>query len=89
MPTVKENLIAAKALIDSPAKWADWNRFSERRCIYEVALSLDDDRLAVISALIAECIKTVGHDRLSHFNDDPDTTHSALMSLFDRAIANA
>lgn len=87
MPTVRENLIAAKALIDSPAKWADWDRFSERRCIYEVALSLEQDREPVIGALRAECVKTVGHDRLSHFNDYPDTTHADIMALFDRAIA--
>ncbi len=84
--SVRENLIKAKAMIDAPAKWADWDRFSERKCIYEVVLSLEKDREEVQRALRVECVKVTGHDRLSHFNDHPDTTHSDIMALFQRAI---
>lgn len=91
MATVKDNLIAAKALIDSPEKWGKgWPVAGGAMCIYMATTTSTEETAdcgEAEDALRSVCVERVGHDRLSHFNDAPETTHADVMDLFDRAIA--
>lgn len=95
MATVKDNLIAAKALIDTPAKWIKGtseldgcfcaigalNRISPPLGHYDDLTPPDPAYEALVSALPdGECF-------VARFNDEPATTHADIMDLFDRAIA--
>jgi hypothetical protein len=93
MSTVKENLIAAKALIDTPEKWIKGS-FHKAGCFCAVgALGMAsngnpenwgyDEREALLRALPVDAVAY----SVALFNDDPDTTHADIMALFDRAIA--
>ena len=88
--SVRNNLIAARALIDTPEKWGKGEEIGSagRKDIY-LALCWDKFSAPSCEALRAECVKIVGHDRLFHFNDHPDTAHTDIMDLFDRAIEAA
>jgi len=92
MTTVKDNLIAARALIDTPERWIKGeSRIGDCFC----ALGA----IGVVSGPGAEPGLWNGcHEALAHavpngdlyvarFNDDPDTTHADILALFDRAIA--
>lgn len=91
MKTVKESLIAAKALIDTPEKWIKGELHTKRGaqhcyCIYGALAQVvrtEEDDAGVVRALRA----VAPHRYLSVFNDDPATTHADIMALFDRAIA--
>lgn len=101
MATVKENLIAAKALIDTPEKWGKGAFEVSPGCLCAfgaIARALDPDidfecdgvgisreDRALAQALPDGWMKTVG--MIDSFNDHPDTTHADIMALFDRAIA--
>lgn len=100
MATVKENLIAAKALIDMPEKWRKDPSSREKSCCAIVATNrvteLDQGGkeaglwAALYSALpphwrLAQNDTQHGW-RVGEFNDHPDTTHSDIMALFQRAI---
>lgn len=98
MPTIKENLIAARALIDTPEKWGKGDGISapkgclcaESACF--VATESEADKNAAWEALedaLPEPWRTrcIEEDLAVHwFNDHPDTTHADIMALFDRAI---
>jgi hypothetical protein len=93
---VKENLIAARALIDMPEKWGKGSRGlrGTRECAMTAcgALKLkshefDGVRLALTAALPHGSDLTA--PAVVRFNDDPSTTHTDIMALFDRAIASA
>lgn len=99
MATVKENLIAAKALIDTPEKWSkgDWSDNGGCLCALGAAnlaatgmfdcVKHDLER-ALEAALPTGFRTTSGNLRLvPRFNDHRDTTHADIMALFDRAIA--
>ncbi len=96
MATVRENLIAAKALIDAPDKWA--------KC----AIS-DDGTMCALRAIEAVCGLTYSEGyyvpegqalqralddmngpengvAVGPYNDARSTTHDDIMALFDRAI---
>lgn len=89
--TVRENLIAAKALIDTPDKWIK-DRFADGGCFCAAgALKYGSGfeagevwESAEYKALLAQ---VPGGRPLPSFNDDPNTTHADIMALFDRAIA--
>lgn len=87
MATVKENLIAAKALIDAPEKWVkgmpqpDKKKFCAMAAIGAVCNEWSGPRGALLAALPDRFVGGV-----MDFNDHPDTTHSDIMALFQRAI---
>lgn len=101
MATVKENLIAAKALIDTPEKWGRGDYENEAGCLcaygaimkakYGFVLEYDDGPFSEDHALMHALppLSGVKFDLadVSAFNDHPDTTHADIMALFDRAIA--
>ena len=78
--SLKDDLIAAKALIDTPEKWED--------CTLQNAvlqsIDLDPDRWLAARHALLQCLP--GHPGLVTFQYDPDTTHADIMSLFDAAI---
>lgn len=96
MASVRENLIAAKALIDTPEKWGKGAFISGSSgclCVLGalgVAARSDayawnyQDANALLSVLP---FKASSETSLAKFNDDPRTTHADVMALFDRAIA--
>lgn len=94
MASVKENLIAAKTLIDTPEKWTKggWRRSG---CYCAIGALLEVKGLQGISGfaeaeeeqLRAALPEPFWGDVVENFNDDPNTTHEMIMQLFDRAIA--
>jgi len=100
-PTVKENLIAAKALIDTPEKWTKNPQSTEPACAYaavglacngkvlgqNVFTSTPDEMEAQTHLAAFLPIEFSGDIDVIRFNDHPDTTHADIMALFDRAIA--
>jgi hypothetical protein len=92
--TVKDNLIAAKALIADPANWAKSGEVDPRKGRYCAAVACNDfaDAPRMFEALRAAFpVEYVGRGgwvtELFDFNDLPSTTHADIMALFDRAIA--
>lgn len=94
-----DDLKAAKALIEDPAKWgkgmASWERaYSEPAafplCAYGACRAANVmtyvDVGAALQQQLPEPFATMD---VAVFNDDPRTTHADIMALFDRAIANA
>lgn len=102
MATVKENLIAARALIDTPEKWIKGNlQNAEETCfcaygaIAKVSRTYPNwsvDGFSMETSLRAALPSTFTPDPngilyVAQFNDHPSTTHADIMALFDRAIA--
>lgn len=89
--TLRDDLIAAKALIDTPDKWCKGRMYSRdgRMCAFGALYcgfrSRDEDYVDALMLLNAQSPK----GRLSAFNDAPETTHADIMALFDRAIEAA
>lgn len=86
MSTVKDNLIAARALIDTTEKF---RTKSAMMAVIEVPMN-NDVWLALKSAVPAEFVHDDGeyaHTRQYQYTSHPDTTHADIISLFDRAIA--
>lgn len=96
MATVKENLIAAKALIDTPQKWKK-NGWGSNGCycalgalmrasnahVLRIVDRSNPDTKALLSAVPEPFESVVA------YNDHSSTTHADIMALFDRAIAAA
>lgn len=96
MATVKENLIAARALIEDQRSWSrgldgpgmcaimalEKAMGLDRRCAYST-----QEYTALNDALPAEWIKSNGRGSVGFFNDERG--HLATLALFDRAIAAA
>lgn len=87
--SVKDDLIAARALIDTPEKWGKGDntylRTSGPACAHEACRRASPEtheglRQALRAALPSGWISTPA------FNDHPDTTHADIMALFQRAI---
>ncbi len=93
---VRDNLIAARALIDTPEKWQKGRFRSERktyRCycalgaLFEVC-GTGTDALASCRAALINALPVAWQPRMTaRYNDLPSTTHADILSLFDRAIA--
>lgn len=92
--SLKDDLIAAKALIDTPEKWIKGS-FCVNGC--RCALGA----IFTVSAIDGEWSEAKEHQlieavsdslpepwkaNLISFNDHPDTSHADIMALFDRAI---
>jgi hypothetical protein len=91
MGTVKENLIAARALIDTPEKWVQ-GAFEDGGGLCAIGacgvVTTGDPQNwqpAERAALLAFVPAEVGSVML--YNDADTTTHADIMALFDRAIA--
>jgi hypothetical protein len=86
--TVRDNLIAARALIDTPEKWVNGALQSGNcRCAVGAALDATDylSGWEAVNALAKQLPSPFHH--VPTFNDHPDTTHADILALFDRAIA--
>jgi hypothetical protein len=98
--SVKEALIAAKAMIETPETWIK-NEFEAEGCYCALgAVSMvltgdaDYDKNWYIGSTdkVALALAAQLPDRfayVSDFNDDPATTHNDVLQLFDRAIEAA
>lgn len=92
MASTRENLIAAKALIDTPEKWGKGTYEPSPGC-YCALGALDAaseggrwtpfEVMAALTIALPDSAKDI-----VAFNDDPNTTHADIMALFDRAIAS-
>lgn len=90
--TLHDDLVAAKALIDTPEKWGKGN-YDKDGCMCAMGALM-----AVTAASSWAVIGTPIHVALTQalpdgqfavvpFNDEDETTHADVMALFDRAIA--
>lgn len=102
--SVKDDLIAARALIDTPEKWGRITRFdiAEGKVSANAAIKMvaENDYLKH-SPIFAERYREMHRmiERvapaldspfvLATYNNDPDTTHADILALFDRAIEAA
>jgi hypothetical protein len=96
---LKDDLIAAKALIDTPEKWLkdaadDFEACCALRAIERVhgtgfsSYSKHPEYAALQDALPPEWVRDNPDRPVGVYNDHPTTTHADIMALFDRAIAN-
>lgn len=87
--SLADDLIAARALIDTPEKWCK-GKMSDGKGRYCALGACYADQAAgerVLSAIYEVGVPNSGF--LARFNDDPTTTHADVMALFSRAIASA
>lgn len=101
MGTWKEVLIKAKALIDTPEKWIkdEFCDFRGGYCALGAAAhaagmnpdEADQNGYEEFQQLCELLTRQTPDEYRSivDFNDDPDTTHAEIMSLFDAAIEAA
>jgi hypothetical protein len=95
MATVRQNLIAAKALIDTPEKWVK-GALKTGDCLCAMGavhavlpknyhgLISDTAQFRALQSALPDGFRW----SVPSFNDDPSTTHADIMALFDRAIAS-
>lgn len=100
--TLKTDLIAAKALIDTPEKWGRGEKSFVARtgptCIAGACARTSGGwiggRYKTMWDALSAKLSAKKYPReygqhggdLVTFNDDPNTTHTQIMRLFDRAI---
>jgi hypothetical protein len=93
--TLKSDLTAARALIDTPEKWTQHNpsAVTNTYCIVTATALGRSYANAARANLALHCTAALRGreimDNLINFNDDPATTHADVLRLFDRAIAAA
>lgn len=97
MATVKKSLAAAKALIDTPEKWAQHSYQTGMGCMCVIGalakalghnpLNDTPPDLGAPERALDKAAREVGFGNAVHLNDDLRTTHADIMALFDRAIA--
>lgn len=103
--SLRDDLIAAKALIDTPEKWRKDDSDDYDGCCAIVAANRvsgsrrydpDNPRQSRMwQAFYAELPEAYRQSSgasgafIGDFNDHPDTTHADIMALFDRAIEAA
>lgn len=87
--SLKDDLIAARALIDSPEKWGKGSpRPFGCLCAMDAlsrGVDLQPSRFVAARAALTASLKR-GAKHVAQFNDWPSTTHADIMALFDRAI---
>jgi hypothetical protein len=97
--TLADDLRAARALIDTPEKWGrhTFRDDAGRLCVRGACgaavggvfggAGARDVEWALLKVLPKWVRQSAGPlSMLANFNDDPATTHSDVLSLFDRAI---
>lgn len=90
--TVKEDLIASKALIDTPDKWINghahkWAGGQEScHCAWGAIVKTCRKKSLTEQRAVIRSLGFYVDDGLIKFNDLSSTTHSDIMALFDRAI---
>lgn len=97
MASVKDYLIAARTLIDTPEKWGKNFYYESDGCLCIVgavgkAMGLPASGGQLCGSLIRPLNEALPdtapiRNHLPSYNDHPDTTHADIMALFDRAIA--
>ena len=98
MSSVRENLIAAKALITDPKKWGR-EEYHDTLTGCMCAYGAIGGALGSINwwnvehspeALALEAALPPGDwlSNVARYNDAPDTDHADIMALFDRAISS-
>lgn len=85
--TLRDDLIKAKALIDTPEKWLQ-GALKRNGCFCAMGAGLETRNDEVLFAL-QHHLPNPAWDTIPGFNDAPTTTHADIMALFDRAIAAA
>jgi hypothetical protein len=91
--SVKQNLIAAKLLIDTPEKWGQ-GEYAQDGCFCAIGALAEAMNIDPVSAKLSMTreFKTLRDSvpepfyGVWRFNDDEATTHADIMALFDRAI---
>lgn len=91
---IKETLIKAKEIISDPDKWIKDNYYDPDRegCYCSLgALGMAEDGHPSgfsfsLKYYLSEGLPE-GLYSVADFNDDPETTHSDVMAMFDKAIA--
>ena len=89
---LKQDLIAARALIETPEKWmkGPWpedGRMCVLRAVEKVCgLAYGEGPYSPVGKALQD---QLGVDAIGPYNDLPTTTHADVLSLFDRAIAAA
>ncbi len=92
--TIKMDLIAARALIDTPEKWhkGGWGKdgcFCAVGAVREVTRTSAYSVWATGACIALEAAIEDGPRDVPSFNDRETTTHADIMALFDRAIEAA
>lgn len=94
MTSVVENLKAAKALIDTPEKWAQGPEREPCLCAIDAVSAVggvwEVDLSDALERALPEGFEEDHSDwnhPVAQYNDLPTTTHADIMALFDRAIA--
>ena len=96
MTTVRDNLIAARKLIEREDKWGkgeyEYQGFmcaigaiAAVQCGSPGSAERSEDGKALASALPDDMEKHTFY--VTIYNDAPETTHADILALFDRAIA--
>jgi hypothetical protein len=100
--SVKDDLIAAKSLIDTPEKWAKGTYETRNGCMCALGAcrrqvygnagggsSEDGELVGDMNPLATALLDALpnGETSVSAYNDRKLTTHADIMALFDRAIA--
>jgi hypothetical protein len=97
--SLKDDLIAAKALIDSPEKWTKGTYRDEAGCMCPIGAvakamgveySVTPPNLGSVERLLNDIAASVSDaPTVVAFNDRVTTTHADIMALFNRAIEAA
>jgi len=90
--TVRDDLIVAKALIDTPRKWRKDGQLAQgRMCVVNAIIeAVGPEHSWPCEAAICDELgfsDEVNRELIGAFNDHPRNTHADIMALFDRAIA--
>lgn len=90
--TIKEQLIKAKELINTPEKWCQYSYSNNGQCCMSGALLKVGCRNTYHDStyhLLQQVIGIDGKMSLAEWNDQSDREHSQVMEAFDKAIALA
>jgi hypothetical protein len=94
---LRDDLIAARSLIDTPEKWRKDDSTQHDNCCAIIAVERTQARtiFAMYDALYLQIPQSFRTDDeepgvcVGEYNDAPATTHADIMALFDRAIQAA
>lgn len=96
--SLHDDLVAAKALIDTPEKWAheSKSRVTEGGsclCAIDAMTKANGETFHKLHRVMTRCLPSNFSadddnelDPIAQFNDAPTTTHADVMALFQRAI---